>query len=234
MIISVVMTDVSTNPVSELVSLLAAPESSRDQAWEHKLLRALPLANVTLLSDGPQTGPDNFPYLVAEVAPNSPEPLTRVMEWLSTRGVGIVINPQKTYPDYILSYGMIWNFRERGEFLSEAAIQPEKTLVIESGAKLLAGAPHPQYLPDYARAILRQFLLDQGILRPKILVVGTDFGGGGADSPNLFDLCFSLESVGSPPEKEHQGILTALSWFLPSHYTIALISEKGLPPFIEL
>jgi hypothetical protein len=49
-----------------------------------------------------------------------------------------------------------------------------------------------------------------------------------------YDLCFSLESFGNPPETEHKGLAEALSWFLPAHYSIALISEKLLPGFEAL
>jgi hypothetical protein len=40
--------------------------------------------------------------------------------------------------------------------------------------------------------------------------------------------------LGNPPTKEHQGIAEAISWFLPPHYSIVLISETGLPPFAAL
>ena len=49
-----------------------------------------------------------------------------------------------------------------------------------------------------------------------------------------YDLAFSLESLGNPPDKEHIGILEALSWFFPTHYSLMLISQKGLPLFTEL
>ena len=30
----------------------------------------------------------------------------------------MVINPEKPIPDYVITYGMIWNLRERGEFFT--------------------------------------------------------------------------------------------------------------------
>jgi len=91
---------------------------------------------------------------------------------------------------------------------------------------LHAGPPSPQYLPQYVRNILKEFFRDQGVLMPKILVMSAD--------RKHYDLAISLESLGNPPEKEHQGIAEALSWFLPPHYSIVLVSEKGLPSFVEL
>ncbi|HWU44373.1 MAG TPA: hypothetical protein VN132_13070, partial [Bdellovibrio sp.] len=64
------------------------------------------------------------------------------------------------------------------------------------------------------------------VLRPRILVMSTD--------RKHYDLAFSLESLGNPPQKEHAGIAEAIGWFLPPHYSIVLVSEKGLPEFVEL
>jgi hypothetical protein len=40
--------------------------------------------------------------------------------------------------------------------------------------------------------------------------------------------------LGNPPEREHEGIAEAIAWFLPNHYSVVLISEKGLPTFSAL
>ncbi|MEQ1665166.1 MAG: hypothetical protein ABL927_07315, partial [Bdellovibrionales bacterium] len=79
------------------------------------------------------------------------------------------------------------------------------------------------FLPQYVRKILRTFFLDNGIKEMKILLLITE--------DKNFDLCFSLESAGSPPENEHMDFLEAVSWFLPAHYSLRLVSEEGLPKF---
>jgi hypothetical protein len=38
----------------------------------------------------------------------------------------------------------------------------------------------------------------------------------------------------SPPQSEHAGIAEAIAWFLPAHYTVALVSEKSIPGFQPL
>jgi hypothetical protein len=81
-------------------------------------------------------------------------------------------------------------------------------------------------LPQYVRNILKQFFMDQNVMRPRILVMSTD--------RKNYDLAFSLESLGNPPVKEHQGVAEAISWFLPPHYSIVLVSEIGLPEFTDL
>jgi hypothetical protein len=63
-------------------------------------------------------------------------------------------------------------------------------------------------------------------MHPRILVMSTD--------RKHYDLAFSLESLGNPPTKEHQGIAEAITWFLPPHYSVVLVSEKDLPEFIAL
>jgi hypothetical protein len=76
------------------------------------------------------------------------------------------------------------------------------------------------------RKILAEFFRDQGVLQAKILVIGT--------AENTYDLVFSSESLGSPKDSEHKGVLEAISWFLPPHYSIVLASEVGLPAFVTL
>lgn len=204
---------------------LELPDSKRDEHWENKFFSLFPHSNVTLLNDLPQQGPDNFPYLLVECKPDSTEPATKVIEFASTKGLGLAVNPTKVYPDYIFTFGMLWNFRLTGRFSNNTKIQPDKTIEMNEGQKILAGPPHSSYLPEDVRQLLRQFLIEQGAFRPRILVVGIN---------NEFDLCFSLESLGNPQTAEHDGILQALSWFLPPDYRLALISEKGLPAFIDL
>ena len=89
--------------------------------------------------------------------------------------------------------------------------------------QFVVASPTEDYLPKYVRQILKDFFRDQMVLQPKILVASKD-------SVN-FDLCFSIESLGAPPEKEYNGICEAISWFLPQHYNITLLSEKSFPQF---
>lgn len=214
---------------SALESMLAVPPGRRDEAWERQFLRELPSAKVRVLNPEPQLGPDRWPYLFVSTEGDeaSLEPISGVLNWLSTRGIGLAVNPHKTTPDIVLTYGMVWNFRERGEFITDQSGRPEKKKIeLQDGQEVLAGPPSEAYLPPYARLILKQFLADQGVVAPKVLMVSFD--------KTNYDLCFSLESLGSPPAHEHEGIAEALSWFLPMHYPVTLISEKMIPGFQPL
>lgn len=209
-----------------LTDLVKIPDEKRDHQWEIDFFMAISKGSLRLINDAPQTGPDGWPYLLAETSLEASEPAQQVMQWLALKGVGLVVNPQKEYPDYVFTYGMIWNFRETGLFYQTAESAPVGALQISEGQSLHAGPPTPQYLPQYVRNIVKEFFRDQAVLRPRILVMSTD--------RKHYDLVFSLESLGNPPEKEHQGIAEAISWFLPPHYSIVLVSEKGLPEFTDL
>ncbi|MES3038984.1 MAG: hypothetical protein V4736_13845, partial [Bdellovibrionota bacterium] len=203
----------------DLAQLLAVPEEDRDLPWEEKFFTTFVNSNVKLLSSEPQTGPDGWPYLLVSTEEGD-ESVQKLLEWLSTRGIGLVVNPSKPYPDYVFTFGMIWYFRKNGKFFSTAANQAAGS--IEMGVRdLQFGEPNPDYLPQTARKILKDFFLDQGVIAPKIMMVSQD--------GKNYDVGFSLESLGNPPATEHDGVAEAISWFLPPHYSILLLSENGLP-----
>lgn len=213
-------------PLMDLIKLVATQEAQRDSQWENQFFKAFSEARVNIASETPIVGPDNWPYLLVETDPEATEPVQNILHWLSTRGLGLVVNSQKEYPDFIFTYGMLWNFRETGYFVQPASAVANGAVQFDSSTIQQAGAPHPKYLPDYVRSILRQFFLDQGVMQPKILVMSQD--------RVHYDLTFSLESLGNPKAQEYEGLAEAISWFLPPHYSIVLASEKGLPDFINL
>lgn len=209
--------------------LLKVAPQARDGKWEQALMEALPSARVRVLSPEAQAGPDGWPYLFIsdEIEGDEGEPLANVLAWLSSRGIGLALNPQKETPDFVLTYGMVWNYRERGQFLTPVASDARSgSIEVTAGQEVLTAQPSEQYLPSYARSILKQFLMDQGALAPKIMMVSFD--------KKNYDLCISIESLKSPPRSEHAGIAEALSWFLPAHYSVSLVSEKALPGFQPL
>lgn len=209
-----------------LHQLSAQPESLRDQKWEALFLKKLAEGHVIVEASTPKTGVDGWPYLFVKTASHAEEPTTRVMEWLTEHGVGLLVNGHKDVPDYVLTYGMIWNFKQRGEFLTASPEVENQQVQFQSGQKIWTLKPDLEYLPHYVRHILTEFFADQGVNNPRINLVSVD--------QEHYDLCFSLESLGGPPAEEHQGIAEAISWFLPAHYSVLLVSEKLIPNFQPL
>lgn len=216
-----------------LAEHLKITEENRNQSWDENFFRLFSEANLQILSDDPQQGPDGWPYLITELTELAPDGETKVdsaqkiLRWLSDKGIGLVVNPRRLpYPDYVFSYGMIWSFRETGYFIQYQNLIQDKQLIIDPNAPIHTGPPSAEYLPDYVRLVLKDFFRDQGVFDARVLMISTD--------GKHYDLCFSLESLGTPPESEHDGILEAVSWFLPPHYSVAVISEQGLSGFASL
>ena len=209
-----------------LDEIVLIPESDRNSSWENQFFQALAEGNIQLISTDTQTGPDGWPYILAETGPDAKEPAAKLLSWLAERGIGLAINPRKEYPDYVFSYGMLWSFKETGYFFKHLPDRPEGMVQFEPKSLVHTGPPTEEFLPGYVKKVLRDFFRDQSILLPKIQVISQDQVN--------YDLAISLDSLGNPPESEHEGIAEAISWFLPPHYSLLLINEAGMPPFFDL
>lgn len=210
--------------------LLQQSESRRNSQWEKDFLHKFPSEKINVESEETKMGPDYYPYLFvrSEGGQGEIEPVNRVVEWLSTRGTGLVLNAHKEIPDYVFTYGMIWHFREAGLFQLEGDSSSEGRVAFEEGQKILSGPPSEDYVPFYVREVLKQFFRDQGLKNsPRWLVVSSE-------GTEEYHLCFSLESLGAPPHSEHRGIVESLSWFFPNHFSLVLIQEEHFPQFYEL
>ncbi|MCB0363953.1 MAG: hypothetical protein H6624_13040 [Bdellovibrionaceae bacterium] len=212
-----------------LNKLISQPDALRNEQWEEELLGLLPSLDCRILTDTPQTGPDGWPYLFVEIGEGvEGEPVTEVFQWLLNQGVGLALNPQKPTPDYVLTYGQLWLYQTTGKFFAdhEPVMEGGGLFEIAEGEVIVAGPPTEEYFPTYARKIVKEFLSQQGVEDPRVLVM--------SEQGDAFDLCFSAESLGNPPQEEHMGILEALSWFFPASYSLVLIGEEGLPEFTSL
>lgn len=210
--------------------LLEVPFDDRDQKWEQSFFELLPKSQFEFLSDSPIEGPDGMPYLAVKIVGNDGEPADKVLDWLGEKGVGLAINPEKETPDYVFSYGMIWNFLLNGEFLTDSSEnqQGAKEFEIDPGQEMMAGTPSEAYLPKHVRNLFKEFLAQQGVHRPRVVMLSQD--------GEHYDLCFSLQSLGDPPQEEWQGALEAFSWFFPLHYSFSILSEDMIQgiDFIDL
>lgn len=217
---------------NSLKNHLQTSDLDRDFSWDEKFFKLLSVSRLGLISKDPQQGPDHWPYIFCSTAVDQKalqvDSSQKVLRWLSEKGIGLVVNPdRKPYPDFVFSYGMIWYFRETGFFMNPPQKQASSAgLAANSESKWFTGAPTEQYLPTYVRFILKNFFADQ--LKPAVKIMMLS-----ADQKN-YDLAFSIESLGNPPESEHAQVAEAIAWFLPPHYTVALVSEAGFPAFAQL
>lgn len=211
---------------AEFIQFLNTDEKNRDPQWEQTFLESFPNCKLTMVAANPQVGPDQFPYMFVEAREDSQESALTVLKWISENGVGLALNPAKTCPDFVFTFGMIWNFVKNGQFLSSTPQPHVHGDNCNHEHLLYAGTPSQSYLPKDVREIIKEFLKQQGVMEPKVIMLSPD--------KENFDLCFSIEAFGSPEASEHEGILQAISWFLPAHYSIAMVSEKDLPEFETL
>lgn len=210
----------------DFLKLLELPESSRDQAWEHTFLEQFISTNVEVAKDEPQLGPDGWPYLLVRTG-RGEEPIVRVVEFLYTRGVGLAVNTHKMVPDYVFTYGMIWNFAETGKFVMVGAQASGGEIILSPGEKVISGEPSPKFLPPYVRSILKSFLQAQGFQQPKVAALTSD-------NFKTVDLVFSLESLGGLAPDRHASLAQDIGWFLPLHYTLMIESEANVKGFVDL
>ncbi len=211
-----------------LYDIASAPESQRDEDWEKNFFDTLVSGHLELIEEDPQSGPDGWPYLFVRTSRAAEEPAKNILHWASEHGVGVAINPDKHAPDMVLSYGMVWNFRQRAQFITpmEEPIDSGE-VVFNKGQKIIFAEPSEEYLPGYVREILKTFFKDQKVDDAKIVLVSADEG-------KTFDLVFSQESLDITDEKEFDGILQAISWFLPTHYSLVIASEENFSGFKSL
>ncbi len=201
--------------------LLKVDPELRDEVWEGQFFEEFLKCQLEFLSQSPIEGPDGMPYLAVKVA-ESGEPCVKVLDWLGEKGVGLAVNPDQESPDYVFSYGMIWNYLLNGEFLTvtEAEFSGEREMEVSPGQEMMAGTPSDSYWPPHVRVLFKEFLSQQGVHNGRVVMLSQD--------EKNYDLCFSLESLGNPPQEEWQGILEGFSWFFPMHYSFSIISEKSI------
>ncbi len=215
----------------DLNELSRIPQEQRNTSWEDQFLASLALGQVAPLSPDPFIGPDGWPYFgVSTEASKNQEPTQKILCWLSSRGIGLVVNPQKSVPDFVLNYGMIWFFCHTGRFIQRVNFQNSNSHQekVEYSPSTLAhaGTPTEEYLPTSVRQVLKSFFMDQAVFNPRMILLSQD--------RKHYDLAISAESLGSPDESEWADLVEALSWFLPLHYSVVIIREKGLVPFVPI
>jgi hypothetical protein len=218
---------------TEFIKLIHAKEEDRNEDWVSTFIDAIQEQKVQLLSEEPQYGPDNWPYLLVKTNTDDEtesglEAFNNVAKWCADEGIGLVVNPEKDLPDFVFTYGMLWNFVHTGKFLFKPEEIDSQMKNNDDAQSLLVGEPSHDFLPEDVRVILREFFSQQGVECLKILMLRFP-------NEEYFELGISLESLQNPPEEEYENILEAISWFFPRHFRLSLVSESEVgQPFYNL
>lgn len=198
--------------------MLTVKSKLRDGEWDNQFLDALRVGQIRVLTQDPQTGPEGFPYLLTTTyGEEGKEPFEQIANWCAETGVGMVLNPTEDGEDYMFTFGMLWNLKYRGEFYSFWMHDDSQPSSDEMVVRKITDV----FWPEKPRRIFKEFLAQQNIFNAKVVLFSKD----AKSDP---ELGISLESLGSPHEREHAGILEAFSWFFPRHYTLVLVPETQL------
>jgi hypothetical protein len=143
-----------------------------------------------------------------------------ILEKLTEDGVGVVINRDGMSAQWVFTYGDLLTLRMFGTFevaLPEPVSAPE---TVQKGNQAMVGQPSEEYLPGYARKVLKNYLQRMmAIPDPGVFLLSR----GGPTQ----ELVFSVFPENFASQEIFQGALGALTWFLPRHYRTANISKDS-------
>lgn len=213
-----------SDSLPNLNKILQTNTGKRNQDWEQSFLNSFVTSELYLIEENVKIGPDGWPYLYITTDKDqkfeAKDQAQKIIDWAFESGVGIVVNPQKEKPDYIFNYGMIWSFIHRGEFINYSQA------VVEENAPIYIAKITDDIIPHKVMHFLKDYIATAGIKDPRFALITRD--------KINFELALSIESLGSPPPSEHEGIAKAFSWFLPINMPIVLIYEDKLQRLYEV
>ena len=195
--------------------LLKTPLSKRHSDWEQSFLRAFTESDLYLRSDEPFQGPDGFSYMDISTEQDAQKiNIQDFLSWCGQAGVGLVLNLKfnKT-PEYVFTYGMLWNYLLRQSFLNiESSKKPKESHPVLVHKILEA------YLPRYVRENIKEFLTSNQIEGVKIGLISRG-------DKTTYELLWYFSNNTDLIEKDQKTLLESLAWFLPLDYKVALIRE---------
>lgn len=211
----------------DLKQLLAVPAKERDMAWTSEFFRVFPQSKLSLFKEESAPGPDGFSYAWVQIDPvkGGEIPALDMISWAAQKNLGLVVNPNQEFPDYVFTFGMLWNFVTHGRFadLSRSNDLSTSQHANVNSPVLMKGPPNPEFLPPWVRQSIKDFLTENGFLTPKWQVVSL--------KEKHFDFVFSQESFRLSQPEELKTMAEALSWFFPPEIGVIFASEKELAGF---
>lgn len=218
-----------------LIALFKVPKEERDEAWMAPFLEIIPTTG--LASEDPQVlmGPDGFPYFGLY----TPKPGQEyeafsikdlIPQVLLRNGIGVAINPSSEGVDWIFSYGDILNWHLRGEFYTTAPALQAPVSEEDTGSLITEKMPD-EVLPMKAREVLRAFLKNKGIARPKAFLLTQT-----TETDILRSLVFNIFEEEFESPEPFNTLMEQIQWFLPKHYYLSRVpnTEDWLSHFSDL
>lgn len=195
----------------------------RDDRWENELFNLLLDSNLYIVKDSVQMGPDGWPYLYVSTdgfQPNVGEDhAAHLIQWAYENAVGLALNPDKERPDYIFHYGLIWNYAHNKFFVKNFNEAP-------ADAPIYVAQVSEDIIPQHAMNFIKDYIKSAGIDSPRGALISRD--------KLNYEFALSLESLGNPPQEEHEGIARGIGWFMPNHIPVLLVYEEKLQPLFDL
>ena len=216
-----------------LARLVTIPRADRDAAWNAAFLADLAAASFRCGTPQVVQGPDGMPYVQLFLPEEGVSFTCYVIEnmkddFLLEQGLGVVINPTATGPDWVLSYGDILNLHLNQVFYSTEETpfsKQRRDEVIEGAEEVLVAQPAELLLPQVTRDVLCEFLKNNGVAAPKVLLLMRRGGGGAGLSQ---DLVFNITPLDFENEEMYRWVMQQLAWFLPRHYSLVGMEEKAI------
>ena len=216
--------DVSLLPT--VLSLLQTPDEQRAPDWLAKFYEVV--VDCSFTDDMPQVffGPDHFPYFglntPAENLPFEPYCIRMILDKLTEDGVGVVINRDGMKAQWVFTYGDLLTLRMFGTFEVAPPVARPKQETIPKGNQVMIGQPSEEFLPGYARKVLRNYLQRMmAISEPGVFLLSRP-GGTPAQ-----ELVFSVFPENFETPDTFQGAMKALRWFLPRHYGVVSVPKDS-------
>lgn len=223
--------ELDRDKTSIINKLLQTPLDLRDPFWIEQFLKNVAGAKFKLGSPEVVLANDGFPYIQLESV-NSEEDIKpfiidQQLQPLLTQGFGVVINPKKEKPDWILSYGDIVNLELNDEFYTDDSIfsQHQENVSIGADENILIGQPSDSIFPKYLRNQLREFLKYAGVQNPKIMLIARNHED---ETKVKQDLVFNFTPQQLSDKEQFQQIGNTIAWFLPRHYSFLFLDESSV------
>ena len=208
---------------AKIHALCQIPAEARNKSWTVSFLQFLPTASMTCGDPQIFTGPDGLPYFALNIPKQGQSfesySLVHVLNYVTDSGVGIAINPSvDRAPDWVFSYGDLWNFRQTGQFIPETPRFANSTGADQSGEvkearPVLIGQPNNELLPDYVRKALDHTLRNHFKIELPSVFLMIDEGL----NPKQ-NLVFNVFERNFADPQEFAFAKNYLSWALPRDY----------------